>query len=71
MREYTVEGPVGEITVQLSDEEAADRGLKPHPPAPKAATPENKAATPPNKATGTAAKRTQAAQRSFGQAKRR
>lgn len=54
MKEYTVPGPVGDMTVQLSDEDAKARGLTPaaetaskaKQPANKQAAPANKAATP-------------------------
>lgn len=53
MREYTVAGPAGDYTVQLSDEEAKARGLT--PAAPKAKKPANKQAAPANKAQSTVA----------------
>lgn len=56
MEEYTVTGPAGEYTVQLSDEEAKARGLKPNAPRAKAKTPANKQAAPQNKAASSAQK---------------
>lgn len=54
MKEYTVEGPTGPYSVQLSDEDAKARGLTPatpaSPAAPKAKQPANKQASPANKA---------------------
>lgn len=69
MKQYTITGPAGiETTVQLSDEEAKARGLKPDAPVEsKAKKPANKAAAPANKAVSTAdAKRAEAASQSFG-----
>jgi hypothetical protein len=66
MREYTVDTPAGEITLQLSDEDAAERGLQPT---------EGKARTVPNKAEApekrtAAQKRASVADKSFGGAKK-
>lgn len=50
MREYTVQGPAGDMTVLLSDEEAKARGLTPAAEVPsKARKPANKQADPENK----------------------
>jgi hypothetical protein len=57
MREYTVDTPAGEITVQLDDEEAEQRGLK---PAKKAAAKQEPAKR------STAEKRADVANKSFG-----
>ncbi|MEV5360583.1 hypothetical protein AB0K45_09590 [Micrococcus luteus] len=54
MREYTVLGPAGEYTVQLSDDEAKARGLKPTEP--KAKKPANKQAAPANKSASATTK---------------
>jgi hypothetical protein len=58
MRRYTIETPAGQITVQLDDEEAKQRGLKPAEAQPeKAAEPAKRSA---------AAKRAEVAGKSFG-----
>jgi hypothetical protein len=62
MREYTIETPSGEITVQLSDEDAKERGLKAKAE-PKAKAAANKAATPANKAVEAEEPRTAAQKR--------
>jgi hypothetical protein len=62
MRRYTVETPAGALTVQLDDEEAKARGLKP-----AAAQPEKAAeSAEPAKRKSTAQKRAEVADRSFG-----
>jgi hypothetical protein len=67
MRRYTVETPAGdEVTVQLSDEEAKQRGLKPVEA--KAKTAENKAAEPVKRST--AQKRASVLDKAFGSAKK-
>ena len=58
MREYTVESPAGEITVQFDEQEAAQRGLKPAEAKPE------KAAEPTKRSAAT--KRDAVASRSFG-----
>ena len=62
MKEYTVSGPTGEYTVQLSDEDAEKLGAKPveakkkPAPANKAAAPSNKRAEAESKAFGNKSK---------------
>lgn len=51
MKEYTVPGPAGDMTVMLSDDEAKARGLTPSEASQKAKpAPANKARTASNKA---------------------
>lgn len=57
MRVYTVTGPSGDYTVQLSDDDAKARGLTSAAESPsKAKQPANKQATPANKAASPAVK---------------
>jgi hypothetical protein len=67
MREYTIETPAREITVQLSDEDASQRGLKPTEG--KARTMPNKAETPEKRTP--AQKRAEVADKSFEGAKKK
>ena len=67
MHEYTIHTPSGSTTVQLSDEDAAARGLtKAHKAAdPKPAQVEEKAATPANKSRTAANKRAEIVDQAF------
>ena len=68
MREYRIETTAGEITVQLSDQDAEQRGLL--KPAGKARTVPNEAGTPQKRTA--AQKRAEAvAAESFGDAKKK
>jgi hypothetical protein len=65
MNEYTVPGPAGDFTVQLSDEEAKARGLTASES--KAKAPANKQASPANKGgKGPSARQAAAAGEAFG-----
>ena len=67
MKEYTIQLPTGETTVQLSDEDAEKLGVKPTEPKKKAEPKaESKAAKPANKARTAADKRADAVSKSFG-----
>ena len=71
MREYRVPGPAGDVTVQLSDEDAKARGLTAEDPRTKAKAPANKQAAPENKgAKAPSARQSAAAGEAFGAEKR-
>lgn len=59
LRKYQIDTPAGPVTVQLSDAEAKERGLKP-----AEAQPEK--AAEPGKRSSTAIKRAAVADKSFG-----